>query len=278
MRRFIVFFASVAAVMMVTACAKPTTMTPGVSKEEFHREGKIQEEQVRSVSRVSDSEAKKTSATIPAGGPKLLAQVAARITAAGKQFCGQFAPPVQGCEYSIEIDKDAQINAFADGKRVVFAAGMMEFLNNDPDMMATVMGHEYAHNLMRHIDARKKNVATGGLLGMAVDILAMSQGIDTGGEFTKIGAQTGVMTYSQDFEREADYVGLYIMHLAGYNIEKAPHLWRKMSTEHPKGIYTGHTHPANAERFVALSKTIAEIRQKEKTKAALRPEMKPKDD
>ncbi|NBO18897.1 MAG: peptidase M48 Ste24p, partial [Proteobacteria bacterium] len=110
------------------------------------------------------------------------------------------------------------------------------------------------------------------LLGVAVDALAGSQGYGTNGEFTKMGASAGVLRYSAPFELEADYVGMYIMARAGFDITQAPGLWRRMSLENPQGIYNSTTHPTHAERFVALNKTINEITSKKKIGMELLPE------
>ena len=67
--------------------------------------------------------------------------------------------------------------------------------------------------------------------------------------------------YSQEFEKEADYVGLYLMANSGIEIDNAPMFWRRMAAEHPGNIKSNHaaSHPATAERFVAIENTINEI-------------------
>ncbi len=88
----------------------------------------------------------------------------------------------------------------------------------------------------------------------------MLTGVNTQGVFSEVGARA----YSQDFEAEADYVGLYIAELAGYNIDEAPYFWRKMGVKHPASINQNHaaSHPSTPERFVAIEDTIKEINQK----------------
>lgn len=80
--------------------------------------------------------------------------------------------------------------------------------------LATVVSHEIAHNAMKHIDAKMQNATAGAFFGAILDIFAATQGVNTGGEFTSQFAQLGAMTFSQEFEREADYVGMYILALA----------------------------------------------------------------
>ena len=51
---------------------------------------------------------------------------------------------------------------------------------------------------------------------------------------------------AEDFEREADYVGFYIMALDGWPIDSAPDLWRRMAAESPGSITFASSHPTTA--------------------------------
>ena len=178
------------------------------------------------------------------------------------------------CDYALKIHPGQEVNAFADGKNVVVHRGALRYFTDD-DHLALVLSHELAHNAMRHIDAMQQNVAVGGIFGMLADALAASQGVSTGGNFTKLGANFGAMQYGQDFEREADYIGLYIMASAGYDIADAPNVWRRLATLNPQGITIAKSHPTTAERFVALEQTVKEIQFKKSKGIPLHPEMKP---
>jgi Zn-dependent protease with chaperone function len=177
------------------------------------------------------------------------------------------------CVYNAVAIKDEVLNAYADGKNVVITSGMLRFAGND-DELAVVVAHEIAHNAMGHIDAKKKNATFGAILGAIVDIAAATQGVNTGGDFTSLGAEFGAMTFSQDFEREADYVGMYILARADRAIAKAPDFWRRMAQESPGSIKFASSHPTTAERFVRLESAVAEIEQKRVAGAPLTPEMK----
>ncbi|MGE3714757.1 MAG: M48 family metallopeptidase, partial [Alphaproteobacteria bacterium] len=181
--------------------------------------------------------------------------------------------PAQGssCYYHFDIEYDDKLNAYADGKKIVFYSGMLRFLDGD-DEIAAVMGHELAHNLMGHVDASSTNRMTGAFIGLLIDAAVASQGISTGGTFGDVGQTVGHLSYSVDFEEEADYIGLYVAALAGFDITKAPNVWRRMSLEDPDGIYSSTTHPSNAARYVALNKTIYEINSKRARKQPLLPE------
>jgi membrane-associated protease RseP (regulator of RpoE activity) len=175
--------------------------------------------------------------------------------------------PVATCDYGYGIDPKDIVNAFADGKSIYIARGMMRFAETDEEL-ATVVGHELAHNLMGHIDSKRGNVA----LGFLVDLLFAGFGVNTQGVFSDMAGQS----YSQEFETEADYVGLYLMTRAGYDIAGSPNFWRRMGVQNPGSIRTNHaaSHPSAPYRFVSLDKTVEEIERKKASGLPLRPEMK----
>jgi predicted Zn-dependent protease len=171
------------------------------------------------------------------------------------------------CAYRIVLSNQDIINAFADGENVVITRGMMRFTKSDNEL-SLVVSHELAHNVMKHISAKTQNL----MLGTVLDVVAAVFGVNTRGTFGNLGAQA----YSQDFEAEADYVGLYMMALTALDIESAPHFWRRMAAIHPGSIESDFmsTHPATPERFVALEKTVQEIKEKIASGEPLEPELK----
>lgn len=172
------------------------------------------------------------------------------------------------CSYGFGIAGVDEVNAMADGNNVIVTKGMMRFAETDQEL-GLVVAHELAHNTMEHVAAKRSN-ATGGLL---LDILAAAAGVNTRGTFQNMAASA----YSQEFEAEADYVGMYIMARAGQPLKGAADFWRRMAAEHPQAIaHNGAaSHPASAERFVALERTEREIERKEAAHQPLLPELKP---
>jgi predicted Zn-dependent protease len=146
---------------------------------------------------------------------------------------------------------------------------MVNFVKDDNEL-ALVIAHEMAHNTMKHIDARQQNAAIGVLADLAVVLLSRGQVNNTG--FGRIGAGA----FSQEFEAEADYVGLYIMANAGLPIADAPKFWRRMAAANPANIKTNHSasHPSTSYRMVALEETVKEINAKIEKGEALVPNMK----
>ncbi len=168
------------------------------------------------------------------------------------------------CDFTLVLQRKELVNAFADGKRIIFTTGIMNLLRDD-DELAAVIGHEMAHNTMGHMDKRLGNAA----IGFVFDLLFAGIGVNTQGAFSNAAGAA----YSQDFEAEADYVGLYYMYHAGYNIDDAPTVWRRMSLGNPASIQDSimSSHPSSPERFVALEDTIKEIREKVENGEAIAP-------
>ena len=165
------------------------------------------------------------------------------------------------CAYDVVIERSGALNAYADGRRIVVTTAMLRFVPDD-DELASVLAHEIAHNAMRHLDAQRRNATLGALFGAVVDLAAAANGYDTQGGFTKAGAEAGAAVFSQDFEREADYVGLYILALAGQPFDSVANLWRRMAVENPGSIRFASTHPTSAERFVRIEQWRRELRTK----------------
>ena len=178
------------------------------------------------------------------------------------------------CDYDLRLKMDDLVNAYADGDNVVLHSGMLRFAASDAEL-AAVVGHEIAHNAMGHIEAKSANAMAGAGVGLIFDVLAVVAGINTGGDFMRAGANIGAGAYSQEFEAEADYVGVYLMARAGLPVAEVPNFWRRMAVAHPGSIAENHgsTHPPTPERFLALENAVQEIAGKITIGAPLMPDM-----
>lgn len=178
------------------------------------------------------------------------------------------------CEYPIELDyEDTKVNAYTDGKKIVFSKGLLKFTESDTEL-ALVAAHELAHITMGHIDKKRQNALIGSLGGLLLDVAAAAAGVNTGGEISKTGAYMGASSYSVEFEQEADYVGMYYLARAGYSTANVETFWRRMAIDSPKSMTIKVTHPTSPERFIAIKRTHDEIQDKKKAKKKLLPNMK----
>jgi predicted Zn-dependent protease len=266
---------AIAALLILTACATPITERPMASAEEI----RIEQEMQRGAA-LSNPFPPIVEPVRPTKGMKnRLQKIAGRVAPQASKLCYQLLGTPnreRDCSYSLELDGDTGVNAYANGQKVVITGPMMEFARNDTHL-AFVLAHELAHNIMEHPDSQRGNILVGLLVGTVADIAAASQGANTQGGFGKAGAEMALLSYSPAFEQEADYIALYILARAGYRIEEAPNFWRAMAQYEPRGIYARSTHPTTAERFIAMSKTITEIRTKQRAHQPLIPNIRPQD-
>ena len=173
--------------------------------------------------------------------------------------------PVAVCGYPVQLKKSPVVNAFADGSRIVIHSGMMDFTRND-DELALIVGHELAHNTMLHVQKGTGNQIAGAVLGALIGALI---GVD----LSRVGADVGGAINSQEFEAEADYVGVYYTARAGFDVSNVANLWRRMAANNPRSIHlAGTTHPSTAKRFLAIEQTASEIAKKKSSGKPLVPE------
>ncbi|TNE75314.1 MAG: PDZ domain-containing protein [Gammaproteobacteria bacterium] len=175
--------------------------------------------------------------------------------------------PVKTCAFPVILVKDDSLNAAADGRAIYITAGMYRFAESDEELM-TVIAHEFAHNSEGHIEKQTGNY----LLGSIFDIIAAGYGVNTRGTFGNIATSL----YSKDFEREADYVGMYYLASAGVDTSVVNSFWRRMAIEHPDGIkeHYSSSHPSTAERWANLKAAHEEIERKLVGEMELLPERK----
>ncbi|HBD12210.1 MAG TPA: hypothetical protein DCZ13_08690 [Porticoccaceae bacterium] len=171
------------------------------------------------------------------------------------------------CTFPAILTREDSLNAYADGDRIYITTGMYRFAQSDQDLQA-VIAHEFAHNSEGHLEKKMGNY----LLGSILDVAAAVYGINTQGVF----GQAGAGLYSKDFEREADYVGMYYLARSSIDTANVRSFWRRMAVEHPGGIREHYqsTHPSTAERWANLQAAHEEIVTKLETGAALLPERK----
>ena len=262
--------------LTLIACVAPTTDNPNVTHEEMLEEARAQERAAKQAP-INFNEKKPYGHRQVEALAARLTPIAARVTKASSALCSDLGEPPENCAFKVILDPSERgLNAHADGQDVVIYPAMIDFAKND-NHLAFVIAHEFAHNIMHHIDAQKSNVTVGTLFGAVADIAAGAAGANTQGMFSKVGQRQGVLRHSVGFESEADYVGLYILARAGFAIEQAPDFWRIMSQASPDSIYISQSHPTNPGRTIAMGKTVAEIRAKQRAGQPLIPNIRSKE-
>jgi hypothetical protein len=153
-----------------------------------------------------------------------------------------------GCAFDAQVIPSREVNASADGAHVFVTTGLLRYANDDADL-AVVLGHEFAHDVMRH---RRRLDSKGLPLRALGDLGSTPRSLNT-------------------TEREADYVGLYLTARAGYDISKAPDFWRRFAADYGDSVYARWSHPGSAERAANLAATREEIQRKLRSGQPLTP-------
>jgi len=234
--------------LSLSGCATPATKEIAVDKHELKQEQQTHHDLAKQAKKKAVPKRKHKEMSVYY---QRLEKISPKLLEAAHKVCKD-----KKHEYKFRLAEQDELNAWADGRSVNITPVMMDFLETDQEL-ALILSHELAHNIMDHVRKKQQN----SIIGTILDIAAATQGIDTFGTFGSIGAAS----YSQGFENEADYVGVYIMANAGFDVTDAHTIWRKMSVEIPGGIKKSFfsTHPSNPERFIRLKKAIEEIKAKQ---------------
>lgn len=162
---------------------------------------------------------------------------------------------IEQCDYPLFLSQSDAINGYADGSSIVITAGLMRFAKED-NQLALIIAHELAHNVEQHIPQRLQNAALGGL----VDIALISSGVFS----PFIGSGLAANLHTQDYELEADLIGLQYLHMAGFEITGLDRFWRQMAALHPSTITHGKvaSHPTTVERVLRLQQEIKKLSNK----------------
>ncbi len=122
-----------------------------------------------------------------------------------------------GCPSRVQVVSGRTINAQADGDYVQIFSAMLDFAAND-DALATIMAHELAHNILRHL---------------------------------------ALKTPSKQSEYEADSLGVWLMARAGYDVDAVIPFWTRFEKRTNAGIFSDGTHPSSKKRLAAVAAAVA---------------------
>ncbi len=172
-------------------------------------------------------------------------------------------PVTRACAFAIELGNADNVNAYADGSRVLVTRGMIHFTRNDEEL-AYVLAKTMAHNMLGHASAQR-NVST---IGSIIDNLK-SVTPDT----SMLIGSGGIKAMPPEMDAAADRLGLYLAARAGYDIDDADNFWKRLNETHPATVLNGYNanHPALAARLAAIAKAQAEIKADKKAKKPLTP-------
>jgi len=162
--------------------------------------------------------------------------------------------------FVVGLSDSSEINAFAqlqnNQRYIIFTNGFIAQFGNDPDVLATVLGHELAHHQLGHTQpdyAKDRDVAidaTSQALGMIASYFIPFSGLVIGNAAKGVG-----LTFSRNDERSADEMGMQWAMQAGYSPCGSYRFAAQMKAlGESASIPFLSTHPGNNERMENASR------------------------
>ncbi len=166
-----------------------------------------------------------------------------------RSIVDRLVPPYRrASDFRTYVVDNSAWNAMAAPNGSVFVfRGLLDAM--DDDELAIILGHELAHTTHEHSRRQYKRslwtnlglasvlaVSEGGSSSQANECEQPGQRGDTRGSFIGTGEAIGALAftnqYSRQHEDQADRVGLRYAYEAGFDVSKAPGLWRKFERKH----------------------------------------------
>ncbi|KAF9205735.1 hypothetical protein BGZ49_003576 [Haplosporangium sp. Z 27] len=185
---------------------------------------------------------------LPSNHPytKYVERIARRIiTAAG----------MENLEWEFHVIQSDEKNAFVlPGGKVFVFTGILPVAENE-NGLATVLGHEIAHQLARHSAEKLSFTKIALFVGMIVSLV-----FDPSWTMQSIMMDLGMMLpFSRKCETEADHIGLQLMAQACFDPRESSKMWTRMaSRERGPSLAFLNTHPASKDRIQNMEKWMPE--------------------
>lgn len=168
--------------------------------------------------------------------------------------------------WEVRVFEDKAINAFAlPGRKIGVYRGLLK-LSENQHQLATVLGHEVAHNRAHHANER---VSTSFVTESSLQLIQVVTGSNTPMQrqlfgLLGLGTQVGVLLpFSRAQETEADLIGMDMMSAAGFDPRESVKLWQKMdSAAGSKPPEFLSTHPSGQHRIAELNARMNNYLQK----------------
>jgi predicted Zn-dependent protease len=188
----------------------------------------------------------------------MLARVARRVEQASEPLCREYLG--ESCDFRVALARSDEVNAFAsEGPTVTVTSGMMQVVDDD-DELAAVVAHEIGHHLANHLQRAGARTQLGSLAGALIGAYFGGDALAQAG--AQLGGGAARLAYSQAEESEADYLAAFMVHRAGYDLDKAGQIWIRLaqSAGGPERPSLLSTHPTGPQRLASWQQTVREIR------------------
>jgi beta-barrel assembly-enhancing protease len=195
------------------------------------------------------------------------ADVTSYISGLGSRLASR--APGERYPYQFKLVNDKAINAFAlPGGFLYINRGIFENANNE-GQLAGVIAHEIAHVALRHgtnqmskaYAAQAPLAILGGLLGSDSIGAILAR---TGASFA---ANSVLLKFSRDAEREADLMGTQILYDSGYDPRAMAQFFQKLEAESgSRGSEFFSSHPNPGNRVGSVNQEISTLGSSRRTK------------
>jgi Zn-dependent protease with chaperone function len=171
----------------------------------------------------------------------------------------QFRQPA--FRYSFDVVNMKEINAFAlPGGPMFVNRGMIEAARTEGEV-AGVMAHELAHVILRHGTAQAtkgQKYQIGAMVGQVVGSIIGGRTGAVVAQGSELGAGLKLMSYSREYESEADLFGAQLMARAGYDPKQMATMFETIAKQGgSRGIEWFSSHPNPENRAQAINREAA---------------------
>jgi beta-barrel assembly-enhancing protease len=164
--------------------------------------------------------------------------------------------------FTIKVVDADEVNAMALPGGFLYVNSGLILAADDEAELAGVMAHEIAHVALRHATRGLSRAQMANFMSLPLIFVGGVPGV-IGGELAQIGIPVTFLTFSRDFEAEADYFGMQYMYKAGYDPNALVTFFEKLQAREKKKPGTlskaFSTHPQNADRIKKSQKEMATI-------------------
>ena len=143
--------------------------------------------------------------------------------------------PVPACRTRFEMLISQSYAAQSDGEMVQVSSRLFD--DYPEDQTASVIAHEFAHNILHHRERMEE-------MGLSFGLLS--------------GFGRNVR-YFRETELQADILSVSLLANAGYDPEAAIRFWRAFGPSHASSILLSRSHPAWKDRVATMQKAIADL-------------------
>lgn len=173
-------------------------------------------------------------------------------------------PVTRACAYGIELGNADNVNAYADGSRIMVTRGMIAATGSDTEL-AYVLARTMAHNILEHAKAQR-NSAT-------IDSVIESLLLRANPDLSMLNGSAGIKAMPSNMDAAADRLGVFLLARAGYDIDGVATFWKRFTAATPVTVANGHTanHPSIAARLTAIELAVQDVKAKQAAKRPLVP-------